>query len=148
MRISITEAAKQGYKSRATLNRDVRSGKLSHTIERGTKMVDVADLVRLYGEPGAAPVRISAEEALVDQAREQWEAEKLRLEAELREAKAKIEDQADAQAKERERLMDMVENANKLLADLRADKERDAQVMQELTEALNRPLLARLFGRK
>ena len=46
-RITINEAAKQGFKSRSQINKDVRSGKLPHTVEKGTKVLDVADLIQL-----------------------------------------------------------------------------------------------------
>ena len=59
-RISITEAAKQDYKSRSQINKDVRTGKLPSFEERGREVVDVADMIKLYREPGskqaAAPV--------------------------------------------------------------------------------------------
>ena len=65
--ITITAAARQGFKSRSQINKDVRSGRLPSTLERGRKVVDVADLVRLYGEPGADPVAPDPEQAATEQ---------------------------------------------------------------------------------
>ena len=151
--ITITAAAKQGFKSRAQINKDVRSGKLPSTVERGRKVVDVADLVRLYGEPGADPVRPGPGLAATEQDLETAQAAQARLEAELREAQdALAAKDADA-AKERDRLMGMVEQSNALLEDLRKDREdlrqdrdKDREVMAELTAELQKPLWKRLFG--
>jgi hypothetical protein len=146
-KITIVEAARQGFKSRSQINKDVRAGKLPSVEERGRKVVDVADLVRLYGEPGAAPVDTSPAAAINDKRSKVWFS-RMPLESDLLEARSKLEDERNAAAKERDRLMELVESGNKLLADMRADKERDAKVMQELTEALNRPLWKRIFGGK
>ena len=151
--ITITAAAKQGFKSRAQINKDVRSGKLPSTVERGRKVVDVADLVRLYGEPGADPVLPGPGLAATEQDLETAQAAQARLEAELREAQdALAAKDADA-AKERDRLMGMVEQSNALLEDLRKDREdlrqdrdKDREVMAELTAELQKPLWKRLFG--
>jgi hypothetical protein len=58
-RISIAEAAKAGFRSRSQINKDVRNGKLPSFVEelgsgKTRKVVDTADLIRLYGEPNAA----------------------------------------------------------------------------------------------
>ena len=85
--ITITAAAQHGFKSRAQINKDVRSGKLPSTLERGRKVVDVADLVRLYGEPGVDPVLPGPEQAATEHDLETAQAAQARLETELREAR-------------------------------------------------------------
>jgi len=152
-RITITQAAKQGFKSRAQINKDVRSGKLPSIVERGRKVVDVADLVRLYGEPGVETVPPEPQQAATEQALEAAKAAQARLETELREAQdALAAKDADA-AKERDRLMGMVEQSNALLADLRKDREelrsdrdKDREVMERLTAELQKPVWKRIFG--
>jgi len=153
-RITITQAAKQGFKSRAQINKDVRSGKLPSIVERGRKVVDVADLVRLYGEPGVETVPPEPQQAATEQALEAAKAAQARLETELREAQdALAAKDADA-AKERDRLMGMVEQSNALLADLRKDREelrsdrdKDREVMERLTAELQKPVWKRIFGK-
>ena len=152
--ITITAAAQHGFKSRAQINKDVRSGKLPSTLERGRKVVNVADLVRLYGEPGVDPVLPGPEQAATEHDLETAQAAQARLETELREARdALAAKDADA-AKERDRLMGMVEQSNALLEDLRKDREelrsdrdKDREVMADLTLELRKPLWKRLFGK-
>jgi hypothetical protein len=144
-RISITEAARRGFRSRATINRDARSGKLPTHEDRGRKVVDVADLIRLYGEPGAdkkVAETLSAPD-LADRAR--LEAENERLQAELLaarsaadEAQRKIEEVRDEAAKERDRLMCIAETAQKMLEDQR-------EASKQATEQ-QRGWLRRVFG--
>ena len=151
--ITITAAAKQGFKSRAQINKDVRSGKLPSTVDRGRKVVDVADLVRLYGEPGVETVPPEPQQAATEQALEAAKAAQARLETELREARDALEAKDADAAKERDRLMGMVEQSNALLADLRKDREelrsdrdKDREVMERLTAELQKPVWKRIFG--
>jgi hypothetical protein len=139
-KITILEAAKQGFKSRSTINKDVRLGKLLFTEEQGRKVIDVADLVRLYGEPGgvskgAAPQPVLAAEVFKDEELVRLRAEKARLETELREARDTIKEKDDAAAQERDRFMGLLEDGNKRLEDLRED----------LAKA-NKPLIKKIFG--
>lgn len=163
-RITIVEAAKQGFKSRSQINKDVRSGRLSSFEERGRKVVDVADLVRLYGEPGssAPPAPIKAETAIAEQELEKAREQVATLGTQLREAQDTLKDKDGVAAKERDRLMGMVEEGNKRLADLRSDQQRaeDRQkddierLRKELDEAKNdlraerdKGIFRRLFGK-
>lgn len=140
-KISISEAAKQGFKSRSQINKDVRSGRLPHSEDRGRKVIDVADLVRLYGEPGGgsedgAPDKpIVAAEVFKSEEIDQLKAEKARLETELREARDIIKDKDAEAAKERDRFIGLLEDGNKRLEDLRQDIEK-----------ANKPIIKKLFG--
>lgn len=56
--LSKREAARQWGKARATIDRDVASGKLSLT---GDKLIDPAEMLRVYGEPKGQQGRPKAE---------------------------------------------------------------------------------------
>ena len=126
-RITITEAAKQGFKSRSTLNKDVRSGKLPSHFEMGRKVVDVADLIRLYDEPGekeARPVPTDLVTATAEQENHTLKAQLTRAEADLAEARRQIDDQTEKASAEREKFLELIDNSQKQLQDLREDRER------------------------
>lgn len=84
MLLSMREAARRWGVSRATLQRHISAGKLSQSTDAdGTKGIDPAEMVRVYGEPGrpqAGPVEPgeAAPAAAVEQA-----AKMARLEAEV-----------------------------------------------------------------
>ena len=53
--ITISEAAKRGYASRATLQRAIKNGKLSVAKEdKGFKYIQIAELERVYSATGVA----------------------------------------------------------------------------------------------
>lgn len=149
-RITITEAAKQKYKSRSQINKDVRSGRLSSFEERGRKVVDVADLIKLYGEPGskeaAAPVPTTKVDANLDRENEELKAELLQIKAELADARRTIDDKDKASTEERQKFMELVENSQKQLEDMRGDRERVEKRDKEIIEELRKPFIKRLFG--
>jgi DNA repair exonuclease SbcCD ATPase subunit len=142
-RISIGEAAKRGFKSRSQINKDVQKGTLPSFEERGRKVVDVADLIRRYGEPGStnepsAPIK--AETAIVQQELEQANERISKLEAQLREARDTLKDKDGEAAKERDRLMSMVEDGQKRLVDLREDQKRVDDRQQQEVDRLRKEL--------
>ena len=51
-RITILQAARAGYASRQTIYRKVGAGDLPVHEVGGKKLVDISDLVRVFGEPG------------------------------------------------------------------------------------------------
>jgi len=140
-KISISEAAKKGFKSRSQINKDVRSGRLPHTEDRGRKVIDVADLVRLYGEPGGGPSDLPPDQPIV--AAEVFKSEEIdqlkarleKAEMELREARDTIREKDTAAEKERDRFIGLLEDGNKRLEDLRQDIEK-----------ANKPFIKKLFG--
>ena len=149
-RITITEAAKRNFKSRSTLNKDVRSGKLPSHVERGRKVVDVADLIRLYGEPGEKqdrPVPTDLVTATAEQENYTLKAQLTRAEADLAEARRQIDDQTEKASAEREKFLELIDNSQKQLQDLREDRERVEKRDQEIIAELRKPWLKRLFGR-
>ena len=154
--ISINEAAKRGFKSRTQINTDVKSGKLptkphpTRTQKRKVKgkmqemavqVIELSDLVRLYGEPGGSASDLPPDQPIVaaevfkSEEIEQLKAEKARLETELREARDTIKEKDTAAEKERDRFMGLLEDGNKRLEDLRQDIDK-----------ANKPLLKKLFG--
>tara|TARA_Y100001938_G_scaffold124793_1_gene175138 strand:+ start:103 stop:561 length:459 start_codon:yes stop_codon:yes gene_type:complete len=149
-RITITEAAKQKYKSRSQINKDVRSGRLSSFEERGRKVVDVADLIALYGEPGskAAPAPIPTTKADADRDRENEElkVELQQIKAELADARRTIDDKDKAATEERQKFMELVENSQKQIEDMRSDRERVEKRDKEIMDELRKPFIKRLFG--
>ena len=149
-RITITEAAKQKYKSRSQINKDVRSGRLPSFEERGRKVVDVADLIALYGEPGSkaapAPIPTTKADAERDRENEELKAELQQIKAELADARRTIDDKDKAATEERQKFMELVENSQKQIEDMRSDRERVEKRDKEIIEELRKPFIKRLFG--
>jgi hypothetical protein len=141
--VTILQAAKAGYASRQTIYRKVNAGELSVHETGGKKLLDVADLVRVFGEPGAKkgdPGALSgpavAERAIADQEVERLRAALVAKDAELREARDRISDKDEEAGKERDRLLGLVEDGNKRLQDMRSDRERDVQLLDGLKDTL------------
>ncbi len=49
-RISISEAANHGYAARMTIYRAIKDGRLTTHLEGQKKLLDIADLVSVFGE--------------------------------------------------------------------------------------------------
>ena len=104
--ITISEAAKRGYASRATLQRAIKNGKLSVAKEdKGFKYIQIAELERVYGATGvssqasATPKSASKNSDLMAElAVAQKELEMLREQnEEYREREKRLMDTVDAQ---------------------------------------------------
>lgn len=139
-RLTIGEAARAGWGSRASLYRLAKAGTLSTTVEGDRRLVDVAELVRVLREPRAQR-KAAAQELLAAPDRADREALEARV-AELEAAKAAVEvelraertaarDAAAAAATERAGLISLAElaqrqaaDATKLLTDMRASAAR------------------------
>ena len=110
--ITISEAAKRDYASRATLQRHIKSGKLSVAREdNGFKYIQIAELERVYGATGvsrqasATPKSTSKNSDLM---------------AELAVAQKELEmlrDQNEEYREREKRLMDTVEAQQRMLTD-------------------------------
>lgn len=139
-RLTLGEAARAGWGSRASLYRLAKAGKLSTTVDGDRQLVDVAELVRVLGEPRAQrkrdaedlvaspdlPARIELERRVAE-----LEAAKAAIEAELRAERTAARDAATAAAADRARLIELAEmaqrqagEAQKLLADARTTAAR------------------------
>jgi flagellar motility protein MotE (MotC chaperone) len=137
-RITISEAARHGYAARPTIYRHIKSGKLSIIEEGDQKLIDVVELVRVYGEPGGKKAQdgaADAQVAVLESERDRLKGDLERMEARLREAEEETRAEREKAEKERDRLLGIVENAQKQLEDQRQDVEAD-----------NQGLWSRLFG--
>ena len=139
-RITILQAARAGYASRQTIYRKVGAGDLPVHEVGGKKLVDISDLVRVFGEPGenqgdpaivsdSVDVRTSKEaSAQLTAELSTVTAQKLELEVELREMRQELRGDREKAEKERDRLMGIVEASQKLLEDrsMEVQKEKGA----------------------
>jgi hypothetical protein len=135
-RLTMGEAARAGWGSRASLYRLAKRGKLSTTVDGDRQLVDVAELVRVLGEPRAQRKREAVDlveapdrNARVELERKvaELEAQRATLDAELRAERTAAREAAAAAASERARLIEMIDHAQrqvseaqKLLTDARA----------------------------
>ncbi len=116
-RITISAAAKHGFASRTTLYRAVKDGRLTAHQDGDKKTLDIADLVKVFGEPGdrtAAPEKPDLAAAV----------QTGRLEAD----NARLADDVDRLRRERDqarRELELFEATQKLLED--QSRERKAK---------------------
>ena len=112
--VSISEAARLAGKHRTTIQRHIKSGKLSATQDLdGNPAVDVAELSRVYGNlPGhAAPVQQSQSSTLQQAAQDvaAGEIEVLRAKLEAAETAREIwKQQAEREARRADELLEML----------------------------------------
>ncbi len=119
--ITITEAAKSGWASRPTIYRKIKSGDLQTHEESGTKKLEVADLVRVFGEPSArsTPAAEVVERAKLEAELDQLRQDKLRIEADLAEARCTRDAERERAEKERDRLISLIEAHTRQIEDMR-----------------------------
>lgn len=132
--MTLGQAAKAGFASRASIYRDAAGGKLSIEVQGDRKLVELSELVRVYGEPGSRPLPAAVVVAAPELAQRvdlelrvaELEAAKAAVEAELRAERAAARDAAAAADTARAKLIELAElaqkqagDATKLLADLR-----------------------------
>ncbi len=131
-RITISEAARRGFLSRPTLYRAIKDGRLTAHQDGDKKTLDLADLVKVFGEPDARqapaekPDRAEAIELghlEVDRARLSEEVNRLRRERD--QARREAAEERDQGRQERDRLLGLVEATQKLLED--QSRERKAK---------------------
>lgn len=136
-KITISEAARQGFSTRPTIYRKLKSGSLTATEDAaGNKVVDVADLVALFGEPGEKPAikksQKDGEGALLLQERlETQKSEIERLKAELATARQEARTRED-----------------KLWEVLQDHKKERQSLIEDMTRERNKGVFERLFGKK
>ncbi len=131
-RITISEAAKRGFASRPTLYRSIKDGRLTAHQDGDRKTLDLADLVRVFGEPGAAAAR-PAPTAKIDVAlqlgrleadRDRLSEEADRLRRERDQARREASEERDQARQERDRLLGLVEATQKRLEDQSRERKR------------------------
>jgi len=131
-RITISAAAKRGFASRPTLYRAIKDGRLTAHQDGDKKTLDLADLVKVFGEPGAksAPsekpdlagaVQVGHLEADRDRLAEEVD----RLRQERDQARREAVEEREQARQERDRLLGLVEATQKLLED--QSRERKAK---------------------
>jgi len=120
--VTITEAAKRGFASRPTLYRTIKEGRLSaKKVKGGGKVIDVSELVRVFGEPEPATSSETRNET-VSQGVSAVEAERNDLKALVQRLEAELIREHDNLERERmqvDRLMNMLEAAQRQLTDQR-----------------------------
>ena len=139
-KITISEAARQGFSTRPTIYRKLKSGSLTATEDAaGNKVVDVADLVALFGEPGEKrAIKKSQKDGegslLLWERNETQKSEIERLKAENAALRQGARQDKDDASRREARLLGIVESHQRLIEDM--TKERDKCVFE------------RLFGKK
>jgi len=113
--VSITEAAKRGFASRPTLYRAIKEGRLSvKKAKGGGKAIDVAELVRVFGEPETATSSETRKET-VSQGVSAVKAERNALQAEV----TRLTSDLERERQQVDKLMNMLEVAQRQLTDQR-----------------------------
>jgi hypothetical protein len=140
-RLTIPEAARAGWGSRASLYRLVKAGRISTVLDGDRHVVDVAELVRVLGEPRtqrktaaqdmvAAPDR--ADRAALEARVAELEQQRDRLDADLRAER-------DRAAADRDRMLMVIESAQKQAG-------AATKLLSDLRETAARPWWRRLLG--
>jgi len=124
-RVSISEAARRGYAARMTIYRAIKDGRLTPHLEGSKKLLDIADLVSVFGEPGVDDETPGGSVEVVgavlserDLLREQNERLRRDLETALRE----VTEEREHGRKREDELLDMVKATQKLLEDQTSSK--------------------------
>jgi len=113
--VTIIEAARRGFASRPTLYRAIKEGRLSaKKAKGGGKVIDVSELVRVFGEPEPATSSETRNET-VSQGVSAVEAERNTLQAQV----TRLTSDLERERVQTDRLMNMLEAYQRQLADQR-----------------------------
>ena len=118
-KITIAEAAQKGFASRPTIYRAIKTGTLSAEKKDGNSLIDVAELIRVFGEPSqksesgetSAPVQ-----TVNDDVNREMEA----LREKVRELQAMLDRERDLATRERQnadRLIGWLETSHRQITD-------------------------------
>jgi hypothetical protein len=153
MKLSISEAARRAGVRRNTLYRKLEAGKISkETDAEGKPVIDLAELCRLYPHAATAPGRQpqgqngAGESSEVNALRELvtvLKNDKDRLTGELEQERKGRATDAEHSREERERMLSLLENAQKQIADMRKPEPPPAPA--EHPEPPRRGFFARLL---
>jgi len=121
-RITISAAAKRGFASRPTLYRAIKDGRLTAVYYGDRKTIDLADLVKVFGEPGPKPAPAAKLNEAIGLGRLEADRDRLaedvdRLRQERDQARREAGEERDQARLERDRLLGLVEATQKLLED-------------------------------
>jgi len=119
-RISISEAAKRRYAARMTIYRAIKDGRITPHLEGKKKLLDIADLVSVFGEPGKKVEPDQAESVEVGgllSERDLLREEVDRLRRDLETARREVTDERDHGRQREDELLEMVKATQKLLED-------------------------------
>lgn len=129
MKLSISAAAQRAGVRRTTIYRKLSEGKLSReTDDDGKPIIDLAELARVYphavSDPGHNPYiprtgHVGGESATLRELVDTLRQEKDRIAAELDRVRADARADIERERAERERLLGLLESAQRQLADLR-----------------------------
>ena len=102
-KLTIAEAVKAGWAARPTLYRALKAGRLSaEKSPQGRVLLDVSELVRVYGEPRQKRTKVSGKEkSTVSHLASKVDALKARLDAEQKETGRLKESLSEAQEREK-----------------------------------------------
>ena len=125
-RITVTEAVNAGWASKATIYRRIKDRKLRLHEEGSQHLLDVADLIRVFGEGGSRGKTTASREDVpkpqeakaaqtLEAERDAAKAEADRLRSDLTAAQRRLDDERDQAAKERDRLLQIIEGSLKQL---------------------------------
>lgn len=146
-RITISAAAKAGWASRPTIYRKVKAGELTLHHDGDQKMLDVADLERVFGAPArsTAPAPGPSDTAAITAAKieaelEAAKSELLRLRSDLDAERRARESERSESLAERKQLLGIIESTTKQISDMRGE--------QKKAEAAFKPFWNRLLGKR
>ena len=116
-RIRITEAAKRGYASKPTIYRRIKDGTLSAHQDGDKRVLDIADLVRVFGEPAAPTGGAAPLAGMLETENEALKVEVDRLRRERDQARQEAADERQHGRKREDDLLDMLKATQRMIED-------------------------------